>query len=96
MTDRWWVIHEDDIEEALIRAHEGGEPALVLADLDCEANREYIEPGVSAQLPDEHDTALIEAARAWRADVIPGTSSTGMRCHRALIAAVDRHQEAHP
>ena len=42
-TPRWWVIHEDDVLDALRRVQAGENPDMVYAEMYVNAEREQVE-----------------------------------------------------
>lgn len=44
MADRWWVIHEDEIFKALVRAAGGDHPELVMVELLAGCDHESVPP----------------------------------------------------
>lgn len=44
MTERWWVIHEQELHGALMRAQHGEDADMLLLELTANANIEHVEP----------------------------------------------------
>jgi hypothetical protein len=40
MSDRWWVIHEDELSNAIQRAADGDDPGVVMLELVANSERE--------------------------------------------------------